>query len=32
MFTAIFTIATAVLFVAVVADIATTIASPRVYG
>ncbi len=32
MFTTLFAIATAVFFIAVVADIATTIAKPRVYG
>lgn len=32
MFTALFAIATIVFFAAVVADIATTIAQPRVYG
>lgn len=32
MFTALFVIATAIFFVAVVADIATTVATPRMYG
>ena len=32
MFTALFAVATAVFFIAVVADIATTVATPRMYG